>query len=158
MSLSVKERRRVIQALADPSAAKELCDAYDAAAGNSLDQFLFVPLGDFDAGDSFTEIPVATFEEAVTIKNIRLIAQGAFVGVDNSNPIVIAAYDSLQNLLVSKTYNAGTPPTDNDANDLGTITAAYASLAANASLNLAINCGATANMPAFAVLVRYQAR
>lgn len=155
MALTDKDRRIATIILTDPDAAKEICDAYDVAAANGLDRFMFIPFADLDAGESVSAILTA-FDVAISLQNIRLIAQGAFAGVDNSNPITFTVYDSTENVIAAKTYNGTTPPTDNGANDLGSLS--NNNLEANQSITLAVESGTTANPPAFGILIRYRPR
>jgi hypothetical protein len=81
------------------------------------------------------------------------LTRGAPAGVDDGNTVVIAVKDDAGNTIVTKTYDAGTQPPTNDFGDLGTI--AYASCEAEEHLTLTVTQGATANMPAFYLVIEW---
>lgn len=110
-------------------------------------------LEDLGAGDDIASRPFFVNPKAVTVNSIVILTQGASAGVDDSNTVVIEIKDDAANSLVSKTYDTDPQPPDSDYADLGTLS--NASLAAGEHLNLNVTQGATANMPAFGVVIEY---
>lgn len=108
---------------------------------------------DLGAGVDIANRPIFVNPKAVTINSIGILTQGAPAGVDDSNTAVIEIKDDAANSLVSKTYNTATQPPSSDYADLGNLS--NASLAAGEHLNLNVTQGATANMPAFGIVIEY---
>lgn len=110
-------------------------------------------VSDLAAGADLSDVPIFVNSEGVTIESIGILTQGAPAGVDDSNTVVIAVKDDAANILVTKTYNTANQPPSSDYEDLGSIS--YASLNAGEHLTLSVTQGATANMPAFLVIIKY---
>jgi len=110
-------------------------------------------VSDLAAGADLSNVPIFVNSEAVTIESIGILTQGAPAGVDDSNTVVIAVKDDAANTVVSKTYNAATQPPSSDYEDLGTLS--NESLNAGEHLTLSVTQGATANMPAFILVIKY---
>lgn len=157
MALSQFERRQVAVGLANNDAAKQLCDAIDAAsvAYAAVDKFKVALVGAGDAGaDGFVDL----LHEAppVEIKSVTVIARGSFVGVDALNPIGMAVFDEDGNIIANVTYDNVTVPVDNGANLLSPLDATFKHVAADKKVYLTIECGATAVLPGLLILVRYR--
>lgn len=89
-----------------------------------------------------------------TITKIGIVPKGASAGIDNSNTAVVAVADAAANSIVSKTYDTATqPPAASTYADLGTLT--NATLTANEVVTVAVTQGATANLPAFLLVVEW---
>ena len=108
---------------------------------------------DLSAGADIANRPMFVNPKAVTINSIGILTQGAPAGVDDSNTVVIEIKDDAANSIVSKTYNTATQPPSSDYADLGNLS--NASLAAGEHLNLNVTQGATANMPAFGIVIEW---
>ena len=88
------------------------------------------------------------------ITKIGIIPKGSSAAIDNSNTAVIAVADAAANSIVSKTYNTATqPPAANVYGDLGTLS--NATLTANEVVTVAVTQGATADLPAFLLVLEW---
>lgn len=108
---------------------------------------------DLGAGVDIANRPIFVNPKAVTINSIGILTQGAPAGVDDSNTVVVEIKDDAADSLVSKTYDTDPQPPSSDYEDLGNLS--NVSLAAGEHLNLNVTQGATANMPAFGVVIEY---
>jgi hypothetical protein len=97
--------------------------------------------------------PIWASPGAQTVSKLSIVSQGAAVGVDNSNTIVIRCYRG-GNLIVSKTYNTATPfPGVGVQSDLGALSN---NVFSNGEiLKFDCVCGVTANPPSFILQVEY---
>jgi len=112
-----------------------------------------IDVEDLGAGSDIADRPIFANPKAVTINSITILTKGAPAGVDNSNTSVILVEDDASNQVVSKTYNTATQPPSSDAEDLGSIT--NGSLNALEHLLLSVTNGATANLPAFTLIIEW---
>jgi hypothetical protein len=112
-----------------------------------------VRIEDLAAGSDIADRPIFANPKAVTINSIGILTEGAPAGVDNSNTAVILIEDDASNQIVGKTYNTATQPPTSDYEDLGTVT--NGSLAAAEHVLFSITNGATANMPAFTIIIEW---
>lgn len=108
---------------------------------------------DLAAGADIANRPIFVNPEAVTINSIGILTQGTPAGVDNSNTSIIYIEDDASNALVTKTYNTATQPPSSDYGDLGTLS--NNSLNAGEHLMLTVLNGATANLPAFQLIIEW---
>ena len=115
-----------------------------------------ISVEDLGAGVDISARPIFVSPTlAVTLNSIGILTQGSPAGVDDSNTVVIALKDDAGNTVVSKTYNTATQPPSSDYADLGSLSASYKVLEAAEHLTLTVTQGATANMPAFDVVLEY---
>ena len=84
------------------------------------------------------------------------MTQGAPAGIDNSNTCVIAVKDDAGNTIVTKTYNTATQPPSSDYEDLGALDGTHKVLTAAEHLTLSVTQGATADMPAFVLILVWE--
>jgi len=108
---------------------------------------------DLGVGGDIASLPIFVNPKAVTINSIGILTQAAPAGVDDSNTVVVEIKDDAANSLVSKTYDTDPQPPSSDYEDFGNLS--NASLAAGEHLNLNVTQGATANMPAFGIVIEY---
>ena len=113
----------------------------------------YIDVEDLAAGADITNRPIFANPEAVTINTIGILTQGAPAGVDDTNTSVILIEDDASNALVTKTYNTTTQPPSSDYEDLGALT--NNSLNAGEHLMLSVTNGATANLPAFTIIIEW---
>ena len=78
-------------------------------------------------------------------------SSGAPAGIDNSNTAVITITNSAAVTVVTKTYNLATQPPSNGFEDLGALL--VTAFTSNDYLKVTITQGATADMPAFAIVL-----
>lgn len=95
---------------------------------------------------------------AIELLSVGILAQGASAGIDAANTCVIEITDDATNSIVSKTYNNVTTFPDNDYDDLGALDGTHKILAAGEHLEINVTNGATANPPAFLVIIEYMLR
>ena len=89
-----------------------------------------------------------------TIYSVMLLTKGTPLGIDNSNTVVLTLTDKLGNVVWTKTYNTATQPPTNSAEDVSSgLDADYAEVDAGDPLTLTVTQGATANMPAFSIVI-----
>jgi len=108
---------------------------------------------DLAAGADILNIPIFVNPKAVTINTIGILTQEAPAGVDDSNTSVILIEDDASNVLVTKTYDADPQPPSSDYEDLGALS--NNSLNAGEHLMLSVTNGATANLPAFIIVIEW---
>jgi len=141
---------------------------YDAAATDSLvcfdlnrfenardEQIALVRVEDLAAGADISARPVFVHPRPVTLVSIGILTEGAPAGVDDDNTAVIALADDAANEIVSKTYNTAAQPPDTDYEDLGELDATHKVLAAGEHVTLSVTQGATADLPALSLVLRY---
>lgn len=108
---------------------------------------------DLAAGADLLNIPIFANPKAVTINSIGILTQGAPVGVDDTNTSVLLIEDDASNVVVTKTYDADPQPPTSDYEDLGALTNNF--LNAGEHLMLSLTNGATANWPAFTIIIEW---
>jgi len=141
---------------------------YDAAATDSLvcfevnrfenardEQIALVRVEDLAAGADISGRPIFVHPRPVTLASVGILTEGAPAGVDDSNTAVVAVADDADNEIASKTYNTATQPPDSDYEDLGELDATHKVLAAGEHLKLSVTQGATADLPALSLVLRY---
>lgn len=90
-----------------------------------------------------------------TIVKASVISQGAAVGIDDSNTVVLTINNG-SNAIVTKTYNSTvTFPLTRESGDLGALSSTYKVLTAGSFLGFTVTQGATADLPLFAFQVEY---
>lgn len=112
-----------------------------------------IAIGDLGAGVDVSALPIFADPQAVTVNSIGILSRGAPAGVDDSNTAVLEVKNDATVLLVSKTYDTSNQPPSSDYADLGTVS--NGSLNAGQHLTFSITQGATANMPAFDLIIEY---
>lgn len=108
---------------------------------------------DLGAGSDIADRPIFVNPKAVTIESVGILTEGAPAGIDDSNTAVLLIEDDASNSIVTKTYNTATQPPSSDYEDLGNVD--NASLNAGEHLLFSFTQGATANMPAFSIIIEY---
>lgn len=94
--------------------------------------------------------------EGAEISKIGIVPQGASAGIDDANTAVLAIADGAGNAIVTRTFNTGTqPPAANVYASLGALDATNKILTANEVVTLAATQGATADLPAFLLIVEW---
>ena len=110
---------------------------------------------DLGAGADITERAFFRVPDALAgyvITAVHIVMRGASAGVDNANTAVVTVSKVGVGNIASKTYNTATQPAAaNAADSLGAIT--NGTLAAGQILAIAVTQGATANLPAFDVVI-----
>lgn len=154
MSLASICRRLLGIAMANNSAAKEICDAIDYATTEVAAKTLVVPVAALTAGNDLAETIVGAFRAGAVIQSVAFLATGGFGTVDDSNTAVYRLRQG-SNTIVTKTYNTATQPTASAVNDLGTPDATHKTVAADTPIKLTITNGATAATPAGYLIVQY---
>ena len=105
------------------------------------------------AGADIADLPVFAAAQGMVITSAYLLTKGTPAGIDDSNTVVLTVKDDGGNTLLTKTYDTGTQPPTNDAEDLTSLLDSdYTTLSAGDHLTLSVTQGATANMPAFSVV------
>jgi hypothetical protein len=113
------------------------------------EQIVILPIADLAAGVDISAIPLFVHPRANTLQSIGILTHGAPAGVDDANTAVILVADDAAHAIVTKTYNAGAQPPTSDYADLGALDGTHKILTAGEHLLLSVTQGATANMPAF---------
>jgi len=121
-------------------------------------QLMQIPVENLAADADIADRPIFVSPTAVELVSIGILTQGAPAGVNDANTSVIMVEDDASNTIVSKTYNTGTQPPTNDYADLGALNATHKVLNAGEHLLLNITNGATADLPAFLVIIEYKLR
>lgn len=112
-----------------------------------------VPVENLAAGDDIAALPVFVHPRANTIQSIGILTKGAPAGVDDGNTAVVTLKDDAGNTIVTKTYNTGTQPPSADYEDLGALDGTHKVLAAGEHVTLTVDQGATADLPAFDLII-----
>lgn len=113
-----------------------------------------IPLEDLAAGADIANRLVFAHAASITIVGVGLLLQGAVAGIDNSNTVVVALTAGADTV-ATKTYNTATQPSTTALNDI-TLDATKTVRPAGEVLKLSVTQGATANLPAGTVLIRYR--
>lgn len=92
---------------------------------------------------------------ASAIKAIGILSKGTPTGINDSNTCVILVTNEAGDTIVTKTYNTGTQPPTNDYESLGAVDAANTDIAAGGIAKVSVTQGATADLPAFDLVVQY---
>jgi len=121
------------------------------AAHNEL--LVIIPVEDLAAGADLTDVEIFVHPRACTVKSIGILTQGAAVDVDDANTVVIVLADDADNTIVTKTYDTAGQPPSSDYADLGTLDVTHKILTAAEHVTLTVTQGATADMPAFSVVM-----
>jgi hypothetical protein len=145
-ALTDKARRACRRAAAEPATGDELAD--------NLYHEARIEIADLAAGADIAATTKFATPVAAELQSAHLLLQGASAGVDAGNTVVVALTDAAGNTIVTKTYGA-TPPTANALNNLGTLDATHKVLTAGEVVKLAITQGATADLPACTLVLRY---
>ena len=92
-----------------------------------------------------------------TILKAGIVLKAASAGVDAGNATTVALKDKAGNTIVTKTYDdAPVPPAAGIYDDLGAIDATHGILTANEVVEIVITQGATADFPAFIIVVEWE--
>ena len=106
---------------------------------------------DLAAGADITARPILSRAYDFTFSKASILLEGASAGIDDANTCVITLANQAAQTIVTKTYNTATQPTASDYNDLGALS--ITSIVAGDIITLTVTQGATANMPAFSVIL-----
>lgn len=115
-----------------------------------------VAVEDLGAGADIAARPLWVAPAACELVSIGILTAGAPAGVDDANTAVVAIADDAANAIVTKTYNTANQPPTADFASLGALDATHKVLAAGEHITLAVTNGATANLPAFEVVIVYR--
>ena len=108
-----------------------------------------VKVVDLAPGASVADLPVFVAVGDQTVFACRLLTQGTPSGIDDDNTAVLTLIVN-GNVLLTKTYDAGTQPPTKDQEDLTSLlNETYTELDDGDVVKLSLAQGATANMPAF---------
>jgi len=110
-----------------------------------------IAVEDLAAGADISQRPIFASKYDCSFTGIGILTKGAPAGVDNSNTVVITIKNSAGETLVSKTYNTANQPPTNAYASLGTLT--NQDLDGEDELKIDVTQGATANMPAFDIVL-----
>jgi hypothetical protein len=124
--------------------------------GNLASKEILIPFENLAAGADIAARPAFISKLAAVISEVGILTQGAPAGVDDANTAVIAITDSAGNSIVSKTYNTANQPPDAAYASLGTVSATHGILTAGEVVKAAVTQGATADLPAFFLFIRYK--
>jgi len=120
------------------------------------EQHTQISVEDLGAGADIATREVFVHPRAVTLKSVGILTDGAPAGVDDGNTMVVTLADDAANTIVTKTYNAGTQPPTSDYEDLGALDGTHKVLAAGEHVTLSVTNGATANPPAFLIILVWE--
>jgi len=121
------------------------------------EQCTSIAIEDLAAGADITDRPVFAPQRVATLFAAGILTQGTPAGVDNANTCVCVLKDGDGNAIVTKTFNTANQPATNGYSDLGTLHATNKILAANEAVTFSVTQGATADMPAFMLILSAQA-
>jgi hypothetical protein len=106
------------------------------------------------AGADILNRPIYSPGSGITLTVVKILTKGTPTGIDNSNTVVLALKDNGGNTILTKTYNTASQPPTLGLVDLSSlIVSAYATVLSSEFLTLSMTQGATANMPAFALIL-----
>ncbi len=126
-----------------------------AVTDGFLDLFTrFIPIEALAAGVDIAARTAFYNAKACSLISAGLLLHGASAGIDGSNTCAVALADASTNAIVSKTYST-TPPTANDINDLGSLSATHKVLTAGECVTIAITNGTTAATPRMDLVIAY---
>ena len=120
------------------------------------EQLVLVAVEDLAAGADISARPIFVHPRACTLVSAGILTQGSPAGIDDSNTCVVAIKDDAANTIVTKTYNTGTQPPSSDYEDLGALDGTHKVLTAAEHVTLDVTQGASADMPAFVVVLRFE--
>ena len=120
------------------------------------EQSVSIAIEDLVAGADITDRPVYAPQRIATLFAVGILTQGAPAGIDNANTCVCVLKDGDGNAIVTKTFNTANQPATSGYSDLGTLHATNKTLAANEAVTFSVTQGATADMPAFLLILSAQ--
>lgn len=112
-----------------------------------------IEVEDLGAGLDISTRPMFVSPIAITINSIGILTKAPPAAVDDANTVVIDVKDDGGNTIVSKTYDTSNQPPSSDYEDLGNLS--NQSMNAGEHVTLAVTQGASANMPAFVLIIEY---
>ena len=115
-----------------------------------------VAVEDLAAEVDITNRPIFVSPTGLEFVTIGILTLGAPAGVNDANTSVITLKDDAGNTIVAKTYNTGTQPPSSDYADLGALSATHKVLTAGEHVTLSVANGATADLPAFLIILEYK--
>jgi len=114
------------------------------------------PIEDLAVAADIADKVLASNTRAITITEVGILTAGAAADVTDASTVIIAVKDADGNTIVTKTYDTDNQPPDTKYADLGTVSATHSILAANEIPTVSVTQGgATANMPAFDLIIQY---
>lgn len=120
-------------------------------------KIMLIPIADLAGGADLGEFAVAKLDVAGTVLSASILCgSGNDAGIDAGNTSVHTLKNGAGGTtIVTKTYsNTVTWPNANTEDDLGTI--ANASISANGIITYTVTNGATANLPAYTLVIEYE--
>lgn len=109
-----------------------------------------VPFDDLAAGADLTDVRLPAYFRPSRVAHIDANFRAPAVGIDGSNQSVWTIKDADDNVIVTKTYTAGTlPPASGGQESLGTPSDTHGALAARESMKFSVTNGGTADLPKF---------
>lgn len=119
-------------------------------------QTVIIRVEDLAAGVDIANRPIFAIPTACTLVSAGILSEGAPAGIDAGNTCVILLEDQASNAIVTVTYdNANIFPTS-DYEDLGALDGVHKALAAEEMVWLSVTNGATANPPAFSIVLTFE--
>lgn len=119
--------------------------------------FAYVAVEDLAADGDIAARPIFALPNGGEIIRAGILSQGSPTGIDDSNTCVVALQDGSGNAIVSTTYDSSNAFPDGAYEDLGSLTAANALLAAGEHVELSVTNGTSADTPAFVLVLEYLA-
>ena len=110
-----------------------------------------INIEDLGAGSDITDRPVFGCQYGQSFSKVGILTKGAPAGIDDSNTVVLTLKNGAGSLIIQLTYNTANQPPTSDFEDLGPLL--ITSLDANDIITLTLTQGATANMPAFDLIL-----
>jgi len=121
-------------------------------------QVVLIAVEDLAAGVDIASRPVFVTSQwkKIEILAIGQLSQGAPAGIDDANTCVVAITDDASNQIVSKTYNTSVAFPTNDYEDLGALNSNNKVIVSGEHLLLNVTNGATADTPAFQLVIEFR--
>lgn len=116
-------------------------------------QLTLIPIADLAAGADLADVPIFCSPFGCELIDIGILTTAAVVDVDDGNTVVITVANENDDTIVTVTYDADPGPPDTNYESLGALAAAYKYLAAEEFITLTVTQGATADLPAFYVVI-----
>lgn len=133
-------------------------DGVTALNANLKKQMVLIPIENLAADGDIASRVVFARSGGCTITGVAVIAQGDFVGVDDTNTVTISVKDGGGNTIASILLDDGTNgtiPTSNSLIDLGTPDVTNKVLTNNELVVLDIVCDGTADPPAMVLRLEF---
>ena len=106
---------------------------------------------DLAANADITDRPIMSRAYDYTFSKATILTEGTPAGIDNSNTAVLTLKNGVGSTIVTKTYNTANQPPSSGYGDIGTLS--LTSIVAGDIITMSLVQGATANMPAFSIIL-----